>query len=51
MDSWTFLTDAGFQLLGEWSHDPESLLKLDAMAPALSGVYAFVVDDIVVYVG
>jgi hypothetical protein len=45
------LTEAGFQLLGEWTHDPESLIRLDAKAPALPGVYAFVVDDIVVYVG
>lgn len=49
--SWTVLTDAGFQLLGEWTHDPESLLRLDAKAPTAPGVYAFVVDDIVVYVG
>ena len=49
--SWKVLTDAGFQLLGEWTHDPESLLRLDAKAPAVPGVYAFVVDDVVVYVG
>jgi hypothetical protein len=49
--SWTVLTEAGFLFLGEWSRDPESLLKLDAKAPAAPGVYAFVVDDIVVYVG
>ncbi len=49
--SWKVLTDAGFQFLGEWTHDPESLLRLDAKAPASPGVYAFVVDDIVVYVG
>jgi hypothetical protein len=49
--SWKVRTDAGFQLLGEWTHDPESLLRLDAKAPTAPGVYAFVVDDIVVYVG
>jgi hypothetical protein len=49
--SWKVLTDAGFQFLGEWTHDPESLLRLDAKAPVAPGVYAFVVDDIVVYVG
>lgn len=49
--AWTVLADAGFQLIGEWSHDPESLLKLDAKAPAAPDVYAFVVEDIVVYVG
>ena len=43
--------DAGLQFLGEWTHDPESLLRLDAKAPSAPGVYAFVVDDIVVYVG
>lgn len=31
--SWKVLTDAGFQFLGEWTHDPESLLQLDAKAP------------------
>lgn len=45
------LLDAGFQLLGEWTRDPESLLSLDARAPSAPGVYAFVVDDMVVYVG
>jgi hypothetical protein len=49
--SWTVLTESGFQLLGEWTHDPESLLRLDAKGPSAPGVYAFVVDDIVVYVG
>lgn len=49
--SWEVLTDAGFQFLGEWTHDPESLLVLDAKAPTAPGVYAFVVDDVVVYVG
>jgi hypothetical protein len=49
--SWKVLTEAGFQFVGEWTRDPESLLRLDAKAPAAPGVYAFVVDDIVVYVG
>jgi hypothetical protein len=39
--SWKVLTDAGFQYLGEWTHDPASLLKLDAKAPTVPGVYAF----------
>lgn len=47
----TVLTEAGFELIGEWTQDPESLLRLDANAPSSPGVYAFVVDDIVVYVG
>ena len=49
--SWKVLTDAGFQFLGEWTHDPESLIRLDAKAPTAPGVYAFVVDEVVVYVG
>lgn len=49
--SWKVLIDAGFQFLGEWTHDPESLLRLDAKASTAPGVYAFVVDDVVVYVG
>ena len=49
--AWTVLTESGFQLLGEWTQDPESLLRLDAKAPSAPGVYAFVVDDNVVYVG
>jgi hypothetical protein len=49
--SWTVLTEAGFQFIGEWTQDPESLLRLDAKAPSSPGVYAFIVDDIVVYVG
>ena len=49
--SWTVLTDAGFQFIGEWTQDPESQIRLDAKAPTAPGVYAFVVDDIVVYVG
>jgi hypothetical protein len=49
--SWDVLTSAGFRLLGEWTRDPESALRLDAKAPRVPGVYAFVVDDVVVYVG
>jgi len=49
--SWEVLTDAGFQFLGVWTCDPESIIRLDAKAPVAPGVYAFVVDDVVVYVG
>jgi hypothetical protein len=49
--SWKVLIDAGFQFIGEWTQGPESLIRLDAKAPASLGVYAFIVDDIVVYVG
>lgn len=49
--AWTVLTGAGFEYIGEWTQDPESLIRLDAKAPASPGVYAFIVDDVVVYVG
>ncbi len=49
--SWEVLLRAGFQFLGEWTQDPESTIKLDAKAPSAPGVYAFVVDDTVYYVG
>ena len=49
--SWEVLTQAGFQLLGEWTRTPENAIRLDAEAPTAPGVYAFVVDDVVVYVG
>jgi hypothetical protein len=49
--AWTVLTDAGFEYIGEWTQDPESLLRLDAKAPSSPGVYAFIVDDVVVYIG
>jgi hypothetical protein len=49
--AWTILTDAGFQFIGEWTQDPESQISLDTKAPTVPGVYAFIVDDIVVYFG
>lgn len=49
--AWTVLTGAGFECIGEWTQDPESLIRLDGKAPASPGVYAFIVDDVVVYVG
>jgi hypothetical protein len=49
--SWKVLTDAGFEFIGEWTQDPRSVIRLDAKAPTLPGVYAFIVDDVVVYVG
>ncbi len=49
--SWEVLTNAGFEFLGEWTCDPESLIHLDAKAPVAPGVYAFVVDHVIVYVG
>jgi hypothetical protein len=49
--AWDILLTAGFQFIGEWTEDPLSALKLDAVAPLEAGVYAFVVDDLVAYIG
>jgi hypothetical protein len=49
--SWEVLTQAGFQFLGEWTGNPDGTILLHAPAPSAPGVYAFVVDDVVVYVG
>jgi hypothetical protein len=45
------LLRAGFQLIGEWTQDPATEIRLNGKAPAEPGVYAFAVDDVVVYVG
>jgi hypothetical protein len=45
------LMDGGFALLGQWSLEPDDTIRLDAKASSENGVYAFVVDYIVVYVG
>lgn len=45
------LLRTGFSLLGEWGLDPTGTLELDAKASHDPGVYAFVVDGHVVYVG
>jgi len=49
--SWEILLRAGFQFLGEWAQDSDAEIRLDAKAPVEPGVYAFVADDIIVYVG
>jgi hypothetical protein len=49
--SWDVLRRGGFVLLCEWTQNPESMLILDTKAPTEPGIYAFVVDDTVVYVG
>lgn len=49
--SWKVLLHAGFVFLGEWVQDGDGAIKLHAKAPAEPGVYAFVVGDIVSYVG
>ena len=48
---WSVLRDSGFQYLGEWSLSANGVIKLDCKPPTDPGVYAFVVDDMVVYVG
>ena len=48
--SWEVLLRAGFRFLGEWKGENEDF-QIDAKAPADAGVYAFVVDDVVMYVG
>ena len=45
------LLRAGFQLIGEWKRQPDGEMTLDGTAPTDPGVYAFVVDDVVMYVG
>jgi hypothetical protein len=45
------LLKAGFRHLGEWTADGSGAIKLNAQAPAEPGVYAFVIEDMVVYVG
>jgi hypothetical protein len=45
------LLRAGFQFIGEWTQAAGSAIRLEANAPAKPGVYAFVVDDAVAYVG
>jgi hypothetical protein len=49
--TWEELLKAGFRLLGEWTMDGNGTIKLDATAPTEPGVYAFVIGEMVVYVG
>jgi len=44
------LLEAGFQALGEWRL-ADGKLELDSRAPAGPGVYAFILEEAVVYVG
>ncbi|MQV31043.1 GIY-YIG nuclease family protein [Sinorhizobium meliloti] len=50
LTSWEVLLRAGFHFLGEWKPEDDGF-QLDATAPADKGVYAFIVDDVVRYVG
>lgn len=49
--SWDVLLQSGFQHLGEWVPSDDGEFELSAQAPAAPGVYAFVVDGWVRYVG
>jgi len=49
--AWKDLLNAGFRLLGGWMLDGERAIKLDATAPTEPGVYAFAIEEMVVYVG
>ena len=46
----TVLLDAGFQPLGEWRL-VDGKIELDSKAPSRPGVYAFILENVVVYVG
>lgn len=45
------LTDAGFMKLGEWTADERGKIALSVPAPSEPGVYAFVTEGVVRYVG
>lgn len=45
------LLSCGFRHIGEWRLDHEKHLVLHAEAPSEPGVYAFVFDSVVVYIG
>ena len=45
------LLDAGFIRIGEWTSVSEEVFVLDTSAPREPGVYAFVVDGVIRYVG
>ena len=49
--SWEVLLKAGFIHLGEWTVNAGGEIKLDQRAPVSPGIYAFVIEEEVVYVG
>ena len=49
--SWELLLRSGFLFIGEWILGNDGVISLGATIPTDAGVYAFVVDDIVKYVG
>ncbi|MCC7037529.1 MAG: GIY-YIG nuclease family protein [Alphaproteobacteria bacterium] len=46
-----FLLDKGFQDIGEWHLTEKRTLAMSAKAPREQGVYALILDDIIVYIG
>lgn len=46
-----FLLDKGFQDIGEWQLTEKRTLAMSAKAPREQGVYALILDDIIVYIG
>lgn len=49
--SWEVLLRANFKFVGEWGSGAGDDIQLDAKAPVEPGVYAFVLNEQVVYVG
>lgn len=47
----TRLLEAGFVRLGEWTSTTDDAFELDCIAPTDAGVYAFVVDGFIRYIG
>ncbi len=45
------LIEAGFSRLGQWALVSEDAFKLDCIVPADPGVYVFVVDSVIRYIG
>ena len=46
-----FLLQAGFELLGNWTQPSAGEILLSAKAPNDPGVYAFILEGVIVYVG
>jgi hypothetical protein len=46
-----FLLQAGFRLLGNWTQPAPGEILLSAKAPNDPGVYAFILEGVIVYVG
>lgn len=49
--SWEVLLKAGFQFAGHWTRLPDGAITIKGEIPTHPGVYALVLDNIVVYVG